>query len=517
MKQKYILNYIKESIGNEYAMEVLYYTLKKAVLENDYNIKEVSFIDIDGKFHGEKIRVGTRMKYRSALHTFSLLLSVRALMLNEKYLSCCENDHLIFTSIPKEKYRWIENMTIILDCMEDDEFTMLYGILEDLYFDDELKDEDRERFKQSIIKPEYKNRDLFYRNIASYHQGIEDNVICNNAFVCEDFSTYEIGEDIEYIGNTAFAYCDNLETLKFNGKVSFGKFPIIECEKLRKIDVPPQLIDYYREQLPYYEQIIEDASNNSCIDDSIEPHETEKGLIKDTEIEIVYVDIPSADPYTEVEIRDNANILIDEEDKNHGQYDYTLLKHVFDKKATSYKYFWLMAIITIAKDKGILDIPYKDIVIRMAALAWPIIFNDEINLGVMDQLSKYLSKIRNTTTLKKNAQVKDVDNYLRKHFEFHKIDKILEPLLKNVPYRFLSPWIVFTSNDEVVAKTREKDYSGPYSLFDDHIILNKHWWKYIQSHHSEVYDFTLNSFIAYAKKYNDDKKFTRLKREGWRL
>ena len=89
MKQKYILNYIKESIGNEYAMEVLYYTLKKAVLENDYNIKEVSFIDIDGKFHGEKIRVGTRMKYRSALHTFSLLLSVRALMLNEKYLSCC--------------------------------------------------------------------------------------------------------------------------------------------------------------------------------------------------------------------------------------------------------------------------------------------------------------------------------------------------------------------------------------------------------------------------------------------
>ena len=515
MKQKYLLDYIKESIGNKYAMEVFYYTIKKAVLVNDYNIKEVSFFDIDGKFHGEKIRVGTRMKYRSALHTISLLLSVRALILNEKYLSCCENDHLIFTSIPKEKFRWIENMAIILDCMEDEEFAMLYGIIENLYFDDELKNEDRERFEQYITKPEYKNTELFYRNIASFHQGVENNVICNNAFVCEDFSTYEVGEEIEYIGNTAFAYCNNLKTIKFNGKVSFGKFPIIECENLRQIAVPSQLVDYYRELLPYYGQIINDATNNDCIRDNAELHKIEKGPIKDTEIEIVYVDTLSADPYTEVETNDETNILANDNNKKVKQIDYSLLKHVFDKKATSYKYFWLMAIVTIAKEKGKLDIPYKDIVIRMAAIAWPLVFKDDINLGTIDQFSKYLTKIKNTTTLKINEQVKVVDNYLEKHFEFHSINKILEPLLKNVPYRFLSPWIVFTSNEEVVAKTKENGFSGPYSLFDDHIVLNKHWWEYIQSHYSELYDFTLKSFIAYAKKNNDDKKLTRLMKEGW--
>ena len=113
MKQIYMLDYIKESIDNKYAMEVLYYTIKNAVITNDYNLKDVLFVDIDGRYHGDEIRVGTRMRYRSDLHTISMLLSIRALMLNKSYLKCCVNDHLIFTSIPEDKFQWIINTTII--------------------------------------------------------------------------------------------------------------------------------------------------------------------------------------------------------------------------------------------------------------------------------------------------------------------------------------------------------------------------------------------------------------------
>ncbi len=108
-----------------------------------------------------------------------------------------------------------------------------------------------------------------------------------------------------------------------------------------------------------------------------------------------------------------------------------------------------------------------------------------------------------------------METYLEKHYESQNIRKTLEPLLKNVPYRFLSPWIVFTSNENVASMSRVNGFTGFYSLYDDHIVLNKHWWEYIKNHYNEICDFALKSFIDYAKKYNDDKKFSRLKREGW--
>lgn len=513
MKQKYILNYIRESIGDEYAMEVLYYTFKNAIIENDYSLRDVSFVDIDGRFHGETIRVGTSMKYRSSLHTISLLLSLRALMLNDKYLSCCENDHLIFTSIPKEKFQWIENSTIILDCMTDDEFAMLYGFLEDLYFDDDLTDKDKEQFKHSIAKPDFRNTILYYQNIASNSEGVQNEVICNNAFVCESFTTYEIGEEIRYIGNTAFAYCNNLETIKFYGQVILGKFPIIECEKLKRIIVPSQLIDYYKEILPYYKSIVLDSENSVHNDTKL--YKVNNSEIEEQEIEIVHVYNLSADPYTDLEIDDNDNQLTQEQDAILDTSDIKRFEKVFDKKATSYKYFWWIAIMTLAKDRKKLVIPFKDITFRMAALAWPIVFNDEINLGSIDQLSRYLRIIFNNSSLKKATSCTVVEDYLRDYDGHREYSKVLYPLLKNVPYRFLSPWIDFTYSDDVANKTRNKDYTGPYSLFDDHLELNKCWWDYILSHFNDVRDFTLQSFINYAKKYNLDNKLSRLEKEGW--
>ncbi len=514
MKQIYMLDYIKESIDNKYAMEVLYYTIKNAVITNDYNLKDVLFVDIDGRYHGNEILVGTRMRYRSDLHTISMLLSIRALMLNKSYLKCCVNDHLIFTSIPKDKFQWIINTTIILDCMEDDEFAMLYGILEVLYYEDELEAEIKERFEHSIEKPEYRNADLYYRNIASNNEGVVKNVICDNAFVCNDFSTYEIGQEIVYVGNTAFAYCLNLETIKFNGQVSFGKFPIIECEKLRQIVVPPKLVNYYKKELPFYKGIINVKEKRVLHKTDIKDDEVRNIGIEDSEIEIVYVDIANADPYIEVEIDDDI-VLAEEQDKFVDSINIKKFESVFDKKATSYKYFWLMAILTLAKENGTLVIPFKDILTRMAAMAWPLVFQDEINLGAIDQLTKYLTNIWANATLAKSVKVNVAEAYIKKHYESQNIRKILEPLLKNVPYRFLSPWIAFTSNEDVASKTKIDGFSGLYSLYDNYIVLNKHWWNYIKSHYNEVKDFTLNSFISYAQKYNDEKKLFRLKREGW--
>lgn len=71
-----------------------------------------------------------------------------------------------------------------------------------------------------------------------------------------------------------------------------------------------------------------------------------------------------------------------------------------------------MAIISLAKEKKSLTISYKDIVIRMAAMAWPIVFDDEIGLGSRDMMYKYLDEVVKKTTLIRTASSNVVENYL---------------------------------------------------------------------------------------------------------
>ena len=66
------------------------------------------------------------------------------------------------------------------------------------------------------------------------------------------------------MGNTAFAYCKNLKEILFEGKVLFGKFPIIECDNLKQIIVPNGLRSYYAECLPYYKSFITEKQNDGC-------------------------------------------------------------------------------------------------------------------------------------------------------------------------------------------------------------------------------------------------------------
>ena len=94
---------------------------------------------------------------------------------------------------------------------------------------------------------------------------------------------------------------------------------------------------------------------------------------------------------------------------------------------------------------------------------------------------------------------------------------ILEPLLKNVPYRLLSPWIPYTTNEEVVEKSNSKGCACLYALREDKIVLNKEWWEYIRVRYSKICDSTEHSFIVYLRSKNDHKKVAKFMEKGWSL
>jgi len=289
-----------------------------------------------------------------------------------------------------------------------------------------------------------------------------------------------------------------------------------------------QLLAFYQDSLPFYKDIITEKEGN--IEDVVvsEHNEvpridskkrTQRALDKvdDLGIEHVYVDLPSADPYTEYEVEHEAKPIVLVQEGEKKPIDINKFQTVFDKKATSYKYFWLMAIISLAKEKKSLTISYKDIVIRMAAMAWPIVFDDEIDLGSRDMMYKYLDEVVKKTTLIRTASSNVVENYLLQHYSSHGIDKILSPLLKNVPYRFLSPWIKFTTTEDVIEKSLKTNFDGLYAIHTNGITLSEEWWEYIRDNYLEICDLTMRSFISYAKQYNNDMKLLKLMTTGWSL
>ena len=266
MKGISLIKYIKKNIEDEYSMDVLYYSIKKSFVERDFSLSGLSFFYIDGRFLGEPIRVTSDANYRTPLHALACMLSIRLLMINHKYIELCDGDSLIVVSKPRETFQWVSIMSQILKYWDDDEVKMLYRMIENYYYDEVFTDEAKIDFKKMVVVPEYRNEKEYYKKIAQRTNGVSDSVIGNNAFVEASIDKYIVSKDIVYVGNTAFAYCDKLNTLVFEGKVLFGTFPIIECNNLKQIIVPTDLLAYYKESLPYYKSIITDKENESIVD-----------------------------------------------------------------------------------------------------------------------------------------------------------------------------------------------------------------------------------------------------------
>lgn len=183
--------------------------------------------------------------------------------------------------------------------------------------------------------------------------------------------------------------------------------------------------------------------------------------------------------------------------------DIEKLWHVFDSKATSYKYFWFLSILQFYKEnKQSTIIPFKNIVAKMIANAWSYVFKDKGEFPQADQIPKYIDVIIDRYMLDESSDKNKVEGQiLYYYFEKSHLDRLLSPLLNNVPYRFLSPWIPFTSNEEVVVKSNEKDARCIYSIHEDHITINPLWCDYLLENYNKIESFIEKELNAYLQSH----------------
>ncbi len=179
--------------------------------------------------------------------------------------------------------------------------------------------------------------------------------------------------------------------------------------------------------------------------------------------------------------------------------DIEKLWHVFDSKATSYKYFWFLSIIQLYKERGNTLIRHKNILAKMIANAWTYHFAKKGDFPKIDQIPKYIKSVKDTALLMENSDEKNVEARILNYFERLDIETILSPLLKNVPYRFLSPWIPFTSNEDVIAKSNRKDSTCLYSLHNNYITINPLWCNYLNNNYMKIESFIKKELALFLK------------------
>ena len=487
-----LLSLLNKHLDDSYYLDVVYYHVRKALITLEYNLEEYESIIVNGRFFGYKDEIKFSQHYDSVLKALGLVLSIRAIMINKEYIKNCYNDNLMFYDLESNVLSWNSHRAI-MECIEDEDFCQIYQMILEYKTRYRISDEQKAIFEDNTIKPEYRNADKYYKLVSNDPDYVGKSVIKNNQYLNAEFDEFEIPKSVEYVGDTAFSFCRNLRTLVFTSKVSFGYFPIIECKSLTQIVVTTEYLDYYKKVLPYYEGIISDKKQNlEDIKEATDEHPIQNTIIDESEIEHVYVGIPSADPYIETEIEEEQSV-------DDAQIDYSLIEKVFEKKVTSYKFFWFWSILYIFNKRKQITISNKHILAQMVAKAWKYAYVEKCDFGNVDQLKKYLDVIKSLLFLPEDSKEKAVEEKVLEFYDIMYLDRILSPLLKNVPCRFLSPWIPFTSSKEVIEKSNDPNSHCLYAIKDNGIVLNEKWLGYLRNEYNVIEEFIKREINSYFR------------------
>lgn len=182
------------------------------------------------------------------------------------------------------------------------------------------------------------------------------------------------------------------------------------------------------------------------------------------------------------------------------------LGRVFTQTVATYKFFWFLSIMQIYVKEGKPHIDVWDIVIRMVANAWYPIHYFRLSFGKSDSLFDIVTKLQILTQIPIDASIEDVVTALKERQNETAIKQQLRILTLNVPYRFLSPWIGTSDNNEMIRRSQTLENVCLYALYKDHdtfyIMLNEAWSEYLQKDYNILIDFTYWNLVSFLQVRN---------------
>lgn len=163
------------------------------------------------------------------------------------------------------------------------------------------------------------------------------------------------------------------------------------------------------------------------------------------------------------------------------------LNAVFNNTSATYKFYWFLSILESIED-GKDNISKKELFARMIANAWYTVNYFHVSFGKQDKIQDAILYIKDQENIdvnekKKilidrliNSSTKETQNQLN-HFD------------RNVPYKFLSPWLGAHSEKQMYSLSQENYNFPPYALYKDSILIQPDWLDYFKRNIGMLKDF----------------------------
>lgn len=182
------------------------------------------------------------------------------------------------------------------------------------------------------------------------------------------------------------------------------------------------------------------------------------------------------------------------------------LGRIFRSTSATYKFFWFISLMQIHAKRKDLKVSVWDLVIRMVANAWYPIHYFRLSFGKSDSLYDIVKALQRLTGIPIDANNDVVIAGLTSRLNDKQIKEILNTLTLNVPYRFLSPWIKYLSDEDVIARSQRYENGCLYSLYkgngDFYLLLNPIWDAYLHTHYNILMDFAYWNLTLFLQMRN---------------
>lgn len=176
------------------------------------------------------------------------------------------------------------------------------------------------------------------------------------------------------------------------------------------------------------------------------------------------------------------------------------LAGIFSNTTATYKFYWFVSLLDIIVKERKTRISFWDIIAGMVAESWYPIHYFKLSFGKSDSLFDKSIEIQKAFQISIESDKEKIKKYLLDNLNNTK--KFLRVFTLNVPYRFLSPWIKYTYDEDVVAKSQRFENNCLYAIYGDEILINDSWVEYLNEHYSILRDFAFWNLTLFLQKRN---------------
>ena len=180
------------------------------------------------------------------------------------------------------------------------------------------------------------------------------------------------------------------------------------------------------------------------------------------------------------------------------------LAQVFNNTSATYKFYWFISILEVYSKRQERQINFNELLTRMIANAWYPIHYFKLSFGLQDKLCENIIAIQQMTQIPIDEH-KDVIQRKLLNTTDPLVWNLINNFSLNVPYRFLSPWIPFVSNNDLISRSQQLVDDCPYSILltpTKSIVINEKWSDYLIDNYRLLIDYCYWNLTLYLQTKN---------------